>query len=83
MDWQILVPSIVAASAALLGVRYGAKANESRESLNWIRDQRLKAYADVLDAVDRCYSAFRLINSALKIEDYRVTPKRCGSGSDP
>ncbi|MFY1679990.1 hypothetical protein ACN265_00420 [Micromonospora sp. WMMD730] len=75
MDWQTLMPPFVAAGAALLGVRYGAQANESRESFNWTREQRLKAYADVLEAVDRCYSSFRLIDTSLKLMDYKVTPE--------
>ena len=69
-----MVPPVVAAGAALLGVRYGAKAAESRESLNWARDQRLKAYAEVLEAVDRCYESFRLINASLSLAEYHVTP---------
>jgi hypothetical protein len=75
MDWQTIVPPLVAAGAALLGVHYGARASESRESFSWTRDQRLKAYADVLEAVDRCYSSFRLIDASLNLARYKVTPE--------
>lgn len=42
MGWESAVSPIIAAGAALLGVRYGAKSTQS----NWARDRRLKAYSD-------------------------------------
>jgi len=73
MSWLDLVAPIGAAVAALLGVRYGARLTESREAIGWSRDQRLKAYADVLDAVDRCYAAFALIESSLQLANYQAS----------
>jgi hypothetical protein len=52
------------------GVTFGAKLTESREFLAWSREQRLKSYADLLEALDRCYSAFTFINSTLDLAGY-------------
>jgi hypothetical protein len=71
MDWQPLVSPLVAAAAALLGVHYGVRSAESRESHGWTRDQRLRTYADLLDAMDRAYGAFALINAALDLARYQ------------
>lgn len=70
MDWQTLIPPAIAALAAVGGVHYGARMTESREALGWIRDQRVRAYSDLLDAVDRCYAAFGLIAATLQLADY-------------
>jgi hypothetical protein len=75
MGWESTVPPIIAAGAALLGVRYGAKSTESREVSNWARDQRMKAYIDLFDAVTNTYNAFSLVCSSLRLADYKLSEK--------
>jgi hypothetical protein len=70
VEWIQVTAPVVAAAAAIGGVTFGARLTESRESLAWSREQRLKAYADLLEALDRCYSAFALISSTLNLADY-------------
>ncbi|MDQ3827395.1 MAG: hypothetical protein M3325_17360, partial [Actinomycetota bacterium] len=62
--------AIVAAVAALLGVVYGSKLVARREATNWIRDQRLAAYTELLTAVESCYNAFTLLAAHLRARDY-------------
>lgn len=70
MSWSSIVPAIVTAAAAFLGVGYGARLSTSRETLNWTREQRLKAYTELLRAVEKCYEAFTLIAASLNLAKY-------------
>jgi hypothetical protein len=74
VDWAQVGGAIIAAAAALGGVRYGARLSEATSSLAWGREQRLKSYVELIEALDHCYSAFRLINSTLDLANY--TPSR-------
>jgi hypothetical protein len=71
MNWQNVVPPLASAAIALLGVRYGARLTAARESQGWAREQRIKAYGDLLEAVDKCYASFALIDASLNLGRYR------------
>jgi hypothetical protein len=79
MTWGAIVPTIIAAAAAFLGVGYGARLSGRSETLNWTREQRLKAYTELLQAVENCYEAFELIAAELQLTNYdegaRESPK--------
>lgn len=72
----MLLPAAVAAGAGLAGVYYGSRTTDARDTRAWTRDQRLKAYSDLLEAVDRCYAAFGLIGSTLDLHRYQVDAVR-------
>jgi hypothetical protein len=65
-----VIPTVLAAVAALAGVFYGARLTNHRESTNWTRDQRLKIYVDLLKAVEECYGAFTLLCAVFSLRDY-------------
>jgi hypothetical protein len=70
MVWTIVLPAILSAATALIGVGYGASLSGRQDTLNWTREQRLKAYADLLGAIENCYEAFTLIAAALDLHKY-------------
>lgn len=70
VTWSTLIPVIITAGAALLGVRYGARLSKNGETLSWTREQRLKAYAELLQAIENCYEAFELIAASLSLCNY-------------
>jgi hypothetical protein len=43
-----------------------------RETLNWTRDQRLKAYVELLTAIDKCYAAFNELAKIMKELGYPI-----------
>jgi hypothetical protein len=53
MTWSTVVPAVITAGAAFLGVGFGARLSKSRETLNWTREQRLKAYTELLGAIEK------------------------------
>lgn len=65
-----LVSAIFAAVAALAGVFLGARLTQQREANNWSRDQRLKAYAELLAAIEECFDAFTLLAASFRGWDY-------------
>jgi len=70
MVWSAMVTAMASALAALLGVFYGARLTAHRESANWTREQRLKAYADLLHAINKSHGAFTLIAASLELNGY-------------
>lgn len=61
MQWAPILPTVVALVVALVGVygvRYSARLTESREALNWVRQERLKAYSILLGSVEKAAQAF-------------------------
>jgi hypothetical protein len=70
VTWTTVVPSLVTAAVAFVGIGYGAHLSAKRETLNWTRDQRLKAYVELLTAIDNCYGAFKKLAEIMKELDY-------------
>ena len=64
--WSTVITGVV----AFAGIGYGARLTRHREDYGWTRDQRLKAYADLLTAIDQCYSAFTLVAASLVLHKY-------------
>jgi hypothetical protein len=78
VTWGTVIPAIITAGVAFLGVGYGARLSKTRETIGWTREQRLKAYTELLSAVENCYEAFTLIAASLNLADYNE-----GSRTDP
>jgi hypothetical protein len=76
MMWGTVVPAVITAGAAFLGVTYGAHLSKSRETLNWAREQRLKAYTELLRAIENCYEAFTLIAASLDLAKYNESVRK-------
>lgn len=70
MTWGTVIPAVITAGVAFLGVAYGSYLSKSRETLSWTREQRLKAYAQLLGAVENCYEAFTLMAASLDLAKY-------------
>ncbi len=83
MSWSSLITTLIAAGAGILGVGYGSRLSRGDETLSWTRDQRLKAYVELLGAIEKCYEAFTLIAACLDLAQYeesaRVDPKVRGT----
>ncbi|MET7769093.1 hypothetical protein [Nocardia sp. NPDC005366] len=68
-----MIPAMAALGAvvaALVGAVLGARLTQQREANNWSRDQRLKAYTELLEAVEECGDAFTLLASSLDLWEY-------------
>ena len=76
MTWGAVVPAVITASAAFLGVGFGARLSKSRETLNWTREQRLKAYTELLGAIEKCYESFTLIAASLSLAKYDESARK-------
>ncbi len=76
MTWSTAVPAIITAATALLGVGYGARLSTGRETLSWIRDQRLKAYTELLQAIEKSSEAFDLIIGGLRSTNYNENARQ-------
>jgi hypothetical protein len=69
MTWTTVGPSLITAAVAVGGILIGSLLTGRRETINWTRDQRVKAYAELLTAVDNCYQAFsKLAIRVLELE---------------
>jgi hypothetical protein len=73
MTWVPILSSLIAAAVAFVGVMYGARLTEHREANSWVREQRLKAYVDLLPAIEGCYEAFTLIAAAASLHGYEAS----------
>jgi hypothetical protein len=62
--------TVITGAVAFAGIGYGAHLSAKRETLNWTRDQRLKAYVELLTAIERCYSAFQTLAAIMAVLDY-------------
>jgi hypothetical protein len=78
---ELLLPAVIAAMAAIGGVVYGGRLTERRERRNWLRDQRLTAYAELANAVERCWGAFQLVNAGLALRAYDLEAVRTSKDS--
>jgi hypothetical protein len=76
MAWGTVVPAIITAGAAFLGVGFGARLSKNHETLNWTREQRLKAYTELLGALEKCYEAFTLIAASLSLAKYDESARK-------
>ena len=76
MKLEVLLPAVVAALAAVGGVVYGGRLTERRERRNWLRDQRLTAYAELANATERCWGAFQLVNAGLNLRNYEFPSRQ-------
>jgi hypothetical protein len=70
MTWTTVGPSLITAVVAFVGIGFGSRLSGRRETLNWTRDQRLKAYVELLTATNKCYGAFQKIADTMKELDY-------------
>lgn len=70
MAWNVPLSSLITAAVAFLGIAYGARLTGHRETLNWTREQRLRAYSELFTAIDNCYSAFTLLAATLVLHGY-------------
>lgn len=68
--WNTVIPALITAGVAFLGIGYGVRLSSQHEKANWTRDQRLSAYADLLGAIEKCYESFTLIAAALELANY-------------
>jgi hypothetical protein len=73
MVWSSVVAAVITAGAAFIGVGYGARLSTRSETTSWTREQRLKAYIELLNAVEKCYEAFTLIAASLSLVKYGET----------
>ena len=76
MAWAATITAIITAGAALFGVAYGARLSTKRETINWTREQRLRAYAELLGAIEKCYEAFTLIAASLDLAKYNESARK-------
>jgi hypothetical protein len=60
--WSTVITGVI----AFAGIGYGAHLSGKRETLNWTRDQRLKAYVELLTAIDKCYGSFKELAEIMK-----------------
>jgi hypothetical protein len=63
VTWNTIVTLLV---TAFLGTAFGARLTSNREKLNWTRDQRLKAYVELLTAINNCYDTFKKLAESMK-----------------
>jgi hypothetical protein len=70
MTWSTVAPSLITAAVAFAGIGFGSRLSGRRETLNWTRDQRLKAYTELLTAIDNCYDAFGKIAAIMSLRNY-------------
>jgi hypothetical protein len=70
VNWSTVGPSLITAAVAFVGIGFGSHLSGRRETLNWTRDQRLKAYVELLTAVNNCYGAFQKTAAMMKVLDY-------------
>jgi hypothetical protein len=66
--WSTVITGVI----AFAGIGYGAHLSGKRETLNWTRDQRLKAYVELLTAIDKCYAAFNELAKIMKELGYPI-----------
>ena len=66
--WSTVITGVI----AFAGIGYGAHLSGKRETLNWTRDQRLKAYVELLTAIDKCYAAFKELAEIMKELGYPI-----------
>ena len=66
--WSTVITGVI----AFAGIGYGAHLSGKRETLNWTRDQRLKAYVELLTAIDKCYGAFKELAETMKELGYSI-----------
>jgi hypothetical protein len=64
--WSTVITGVI----AFAGIGYGAHLSGKRETFNWTRDQRLKAYVELLTAIDKCYGAFEDLAKIMKELSY-------------
>jgi hypothetical protein len=69
---RVSVPwsNIITGAVAFAGIGYGARLSAKRETLSWTRDQRLKAYVELLTAFEKCHGAFQDLAKVMKDLDY-------------
>jgi hypothetical protein len=73
VTWNAALPSLITAAVAFAGIGFGSRLSTRRETLHWTREQRLKADAELLTAVDACYSAFNELAALLAVLEYPKT----------